>query len=71
MFYETSFLLLAILVTAVITRYLTANEYEKGIFGMNRHGDRVLNGKLYIAKLIIIFLFLMVFALGSILSSVI
>jgi hypothetical protein len=65
MFYETSFLLLAILVTAVITRHLTANEFKQGMFGLNRFNDKALKRKLYVSKLAIIFLFFMVLALWA------
>ena len=65
MFYQTSFLLLAILITAVITRHITAQEYKQSMFGMNRFADRALKRKIYIAKLIIIFLSFMVLALWS------
>jgi len=65
MFYETSFLLLVIVVTAFVTRHLTVQEYKQSMFGMNRFTDRALKRKIFTAKLIIIFLCCLVFVLWA------
>lgn len=56
MFYQTSFLLLAILVTAVVVRVSTVAEHHQNIHKVNRFNDNALKRKLFIAKLTIIFL---------------
>lgn len=65
MFYQTSFLLLVILVTSVVTRHLTVQEYKQSMFGMNRFTDRALKRKVYAAKLVIIFLSFLVLTLWA------
>jgi len=65
MFYETSFLLLAILITSVVTRHSTVQEYKQSMFAMNSYTDRALKRKILVAKLLIIFLSFMVLVLWS------
>ncbi|MFT6586063.1 MAG: hypothetical protein ACJAUY_000644 [Cognaticolwellia sp.] len=65
MFYQTSFLLLVIVVTAVITRRVTAKEYNQSMYGLNRFTDRTLKRKFFIAKVTIIFLVCLVLVLWS------
>ncbi len=63
MFYETSFLLLVILITAFVTRKATVSEYKQSIYELNRFTDRTLKRKLFIAKMAIVFLIFIVIVL--------
>jgi hypothetical protein len=65
MFYETSFLLFAILFTAVLTRYMTVRQCNKSKHMTNRYFDIVLRRKFFMAKLMIIFLFCLVLMLWA------
>jgi hypothetical protein len=65
MFYETSFLLFTILVTMVITRYMTVRQCNKSKLMTNRYFDLILRRKFFMAKLMIIFLFFLVFILWA------
>lgn len=65
MFYQTSFLLLAILVTAVVTRRITTKEYDNNEFGLSRFSDITLKRKFFVAKVAIIFLAFLVLVLWS------
>jgi hypothetical protein len=65
MFFETSFLLLAILSTAVLTRYVTEKKFKGTLTETGRFSDLNLKRKFFVAKLMIIFLFFMVLMLWA------
>lgn len=65
MFYQTSFLLLAILSTAVLTRYVTERKFKGTLTETGRFSDFNLRRKFFVAKLMIIFLFFMVLMLWA------